>query len=605
MRTIRVADYVMQTLADRGVRHLFLVTGGGAMHLNDAIGRESRMEYVCNHHEQASAMAAEGYARVSGQIGVVNVTAGPGGVNALNGVFGAFTDSIPMLVLSGQVKRETCLHTHGLGGKLRQLGDQEVDIVAMVRNITKYAVMVTEPESIRYHLERALHLATTGRPGPCWLDIPVDVQGAQIDPASLRGYDPSEDKRDSDEDRLPVICREVIEKISAAKRPVILAGTGVRLAGAVDIFQRVIEKLGVPVTTAWTHDIVASSNPLFCGRPGSIGDRPGNFTVQNSDLVLIIGSRLNIRQVSYNWGNFARHAEKIQVDVDRAELEKPMVKIDFPVCSDARLFLGEMERQLGHYKPTPAHRDWLHWCRERRQRYPVFRPEAQMSAGREINPYHFAHVLSRELAPDDVVACGDATATIVTFQCADIQLGQRLFSNSGAASMGHDLPAAIGAAVARGGQRVICLAGDGSLQMNIQELQTVAHHRWPLKLFVLNNGGYLSIRQTQASFFGLQVGATPESGVSFPDSVLLARAYGLNACRLEGPDFMETLREVLASPGPEVCEVMLDRAQGFEPKLTSRRLPDGRMVSSPLEDMAPFLSREELQENMVVPLLPE
>lgn len=605
MSTIRVADYVIQTLADRGVGHIFMVTGGGAMHLNDAIGREPRVQYICNHHEQASAMAAEGYARVTGGIGVVNVTSGPGAVNALNGVFGAFTDSVPMLVLSGQVKRETCLLTHGLTGKLRQLGDQEIDIVAMVRHMTKYSVMVTEPESIRYHLERALYLAAAGRPGPCWLDIPVDVQGATIDPARLRSYDPAEDARASDEARLPEICRSIIAKISAAKRPVILAGSGVRIAGAVDIFQRVVGKLGIPVTTAWTHDLIASSSPIFCGRPGSIGDRPGNFTVQNSDLVLVLGSRLNVRQVSYNWASFARHAEKIQVDADRAELEKPMVKIDFPVCSDARVFLEEMDRQLAGHVPGPAHGEWLTWCRQRRERYPVFQPEKQISRGPEINPYHFAHVLSRELAADDVVACGDATATIVTFQCADIQTGQRMFSNSGAASMGHDLPAAIGAAVARGGKRVICLAGDGSLQMNIQELQTVAHHRWPIKLFVLNNGGYLSIRQTQSNFFGLEVGATPESGVSFPDPLKLALAYGLNASRIEGPDFVEQLRRVLASPEPEVCEVMLDRTQTFEPKLTSRRLPDGRMVSSPLEDMAPFLSREELRENMIVPLAEE
>lgn len=602
---IRVADYIFQTLADRGIRHVFMVTGGGAMHLNDAIGRESRLHYVCNHHEQASAMAAEGYARVTGGLGVACVTAGPGAVNALNGVFGAFTDSIPLLVLSGQVKRETSLRTHGLSGRLRQFGDQEVDIVEMVRGITKSAVWVSEPESIRYHLERALHLAVTGRPGPCWLDIPVDVQGARISPDALRGYDPTEDAQDTDEPRLVELCADILDRLAAARRPVILAGSGVRLAGATEIFQKVTTQLAVPVTTAWTHDTLASSNPLFCGRPGSIGDRPGNFTVQNSDLLLVLGSRLNIRQVSYNWSTFAREAYKIQVDVDRAELEKPMVRVDLPVCADVRRFLEEMDRQLSGRRPSEAHRAWLKWCQVRRKRYPVFDPARQIATGPEINPYHFAHVLFQELADDDVIACGDATATIVTFQCADIRLGQRLFSNSGAASMGYDLPAAIGAAVARDGRRVICLAGDGSLQMNIQELQTLAHHRWPVKVFVLNNGGYLSIRQTQSAFFGQQVGATPESGVSFPDPVKIATAYGLKASRLEGPEFTDALRRVLASPDPEVCEVILDRTQTFEPKLTSRQLSDGRMVSSPLEDMAPFLSREELRGNMLVPLMEE
>jgi acetolactate synthase-1/2/3 large subunit len=573
------------------------------MHLNDAIGRERRIEYICNHHEQACAMAAEGYARVTGGIGVVNVTTGPGGMNALNGVFGAFTDSIPILVISGQVKRETCLRTHGLMGKLRQLGDQEVDIVSMVQNITKYAAMVTEPESIRYHLERALYLASHGRPGPCWLDIPVDVQAAHIDPATLQGYDPDDDATDNDEAKLQGICGTIIKKLAEAKRPVIMAGSGVRVSKAVDVFQRVTQKLGIPVTTAWAHDIIASSNPLFCGRPGSIGDRYGNFTVQNSDLLLVIGSRLNIRQVSYNWNFFARDAFKIQVDVDRAELEKPLVKPDMPVCADAYKFLMEMEAQLGEWRPSSAHRQWLTWCQARKCRYPVFNPAVQISVGPEINPYHFAHVLFKELAADDVIACGDATATIVTFQCANIKMGQRLLSNSGAASMGYDLPCAIGAAVARPGKRVICLAGDGSLQMNIQELQTVAHHRWPIKIFVLNNGGYLSIRQTQTNFFGLQVGATAESGVSFPDHLKLARAYGINATRLEGPNFVDGLRRVLESDEPEICEVMLDRSQVFEPKLTSRRLSDGRMASSPLEDMAPFLSRDELRENMLVRLV--
>ena len=602
---IRVADYIFRSLVERGVKQVFLVTGGGAMHLNDAIGRCEGLQYVCCHHEQACAIAAESYARVTGQMGVLNVTTGPGGINALNGVFGAFTDSIPMLVISGQVKRETLLATHGLNGKLRQLGDQEADIVGMVKGITKYAVTVRDPQTIRYHLERAMHLAMAGRPGPCWLDIPVDVQAMKIDPESMPGYDPTEDVLESDTARLPEICREIVSKIAAAKRPVIMAGSGVRIAGAIKVFQRVIQKAGIPVTTAWTHDTIATDDPHFCGRPGSIGDRAGNFTVQNSDLLLVIGSRLNIRQVSYNWDFFARHAFKIQVDVDRAELEKPMVKIDLPVCADARIFLEELERQMRDYLPNPEHVKWLKWCRERKARYPVFQPEKQMSKGAEINPYHFAHVLFQELASDDVIVCGNATATIVTFQSAHIQLGQRLISNSGAASMGHDLPAAIGAAVARGGKRVICLAGDGSLQMNIQELQTVAQHRWPIKLFVLDNGGYLSIRQTQSNFFGLEMGATAGSGISFPDHVKLAHAYGLNATRLVGPDFVGELRRILSSPEPEVCEVVLDRAQAFEPKLSSRRLPDGRMVSSPLEDMAPFLSREELRENMLMPLLEE
>ncbi len=600
----RLSDYIMRTLADRGARHLFLVTGGGAMHLNDAIGKEERLRYICNHHEQAAAMAAEGYARVSGRVGLVNVTAGPGAINALNGVFGAFTDSVPMLVLSGQVKRETMLATHGLSGRLRQLGDQEVDIVGMVRGITKMAVTVTEPETIRYHLERALHLASHGRPGPCWIDLPVDVQGSLIEPETLLGYNPVEDLLSTDDKQLGQLCEQVAERLATAERPVLMVGTGVRIAKAEEILQSLAARLGIPVVTAWTHDTIPSSHRCFCGRPGSIGDRPGNFAVQNSDLLIVIGSRLNVRQVSYNWSSFARHAFKVQVDIDQAELEKPMVRPDLPICADAGAFLKALDAGTAEM-PGDRYSKWLAWCQERRQRYPVFDPVRQASKRGAINPYHFATQLWDELSEGDLVVCGDATATIATFQCAQIKAGQRLISNSGCASMGHDLPAAIGAAVAADGKRVICLAGDGSLQMNIQELQTVVHHQLPIKLFVLNNGGYLSIRQTQTNFFGRQVGATPESGVSFPDAVAVARAYGLPAERMEEVAFRAQLRGILEREGPVVCEVMLDRTQSFEPKLTSRKLADGRLVSSPLEDMAPFLSREELAENMLVPLVEE
>ena len=326
----KLSDYIVQSLADWGVRDIFMMTGGGAMHLNDSIGGEPRIHYICNHHEQAAAMAAEGYARITGLTGVINVTTGPGGINALNGVFGAWTDSIPMLILSGQVKRQTCMATAGAQG-LRQLGDQEVDIIAMAKGITKYSVLVDDPTSIRYHLERAWHLASTGRPGPCWLDIPIDVQSAMIDPATLRGYDPAEDEIASDDALLQKQCGEVITRIREAKHPVLLAGTGVRLAGALEEFEQTIRKLRIPVATAWTHDLIDGEDELYCGRPGTIGDRAGNFAVQNADLVLVLGSRLNLRQVSYNWSSFARDAFKIQVDVDPAELDKPLVKPDLAI----------------------------------------------------------------------------------------------------------------------------------------------------------------------------------------------------------------------------------------------------------------------------------
>jgi len=420
-----------------------------------------------------------------------------------------------------------------------------------------------------------------------------------IDEDNLTAYDPADDDLPVDAERLAAECRQVIERIRSSARPVIMAGTGVRAAGAIEEFDRVIHLLGVPVTTAWTHDIIATGDELFCGRPGTIGERSGNFTVQNADTLLVLGSRLNIRQVSYNWKAFARHAFKIQVDVDAAELDKPTVRPDLPIHCDLKVFLSEMTRQLSvsSYTPAPEHGEWLSWCKGLSARYPVVQPK-QREAGPRVNPYHFAEQLSASLADDDVLVCGDATACIVTFQTTRLRKGQRMFSNSGSASMGHDLPAAIGAAIARNGKRVICLAGDGSVQFNIQELQTIKHHQLPIKIFVLNNEGYLSIRTTQSTFFKNMVGEGPASGVSFPDFVRVASAYGIPSTRMEHSGDFARIRQALDAPGPTVCEVMLDPAQEFEPRLKSRQLPDGTMVSPALEDMHPFLDRAELQANL-------
>lgn len=598
----RVSEFIAQNLVRLGIKHVFMLTGGGAMFLNDAFGHCDGLSVICCHHEQACAMAAEGYARVTESLGVVCVTTGPGGINALNGVFGAWTDSIPMLIISGQVKRETCLGTYP-SSNLRQLGDQEANIISIVNGITKYAFLVDDPQTIRYHLEKAILLAISGRPGPCWLDIPVDVQSSIIDDDNLPGYDPTDDVPKWDIDLLSEQCRIVIQRIQTAKRPVIVAGSGIRHAHALEAFEEVIRLLAIPVTTAWTHDLIASDDPLFCGRPGTIGDRAGNFTVQNADLLVVIGSRLNIRQVSYNWKSFARCAYKIQVDVDNAELSKPTIMPDMPIHSDARFFLEVMKRQLKEIDYHPdRHISWLAWCKERRARYPVVLPN-HLSMNGQINPYHFIDALFHQLAHDDIVVAGNASACVITYQVAKIKKGQRLFSNSGSASMGYDLPAAIGASVAAGGKRVICLAGDGSIQLNIQELQTIIHHQLPIKIFVLNNGGYLSIRQTQSNFFGRMVGESPESGVSFPDMVKVGDAYGLSSFRISNIDFINQIDQVLNIPGPVLCEVMLDPKQFFEPRITSKQLPDGRIISVPLEDMYPFLSKDELLENLLVPPL--
>ncbi len=610
---MRVSDYIATRLADLGVKHVFIVTGGGAMFLNDAIGREHRFTIVPTHHEQAAAIAAEAYGRFCGEPALLNVTTGPGGINAINGVFGAYTDSVPMVVVSGQVKRETMVSSYDL--PLRQLGDQEVDIVAMVDRVTKYATVLRDPKDVRKVVDRAFYLATRGRPGPVWVDVPIDVQAAPIDPDTLEAFDPATDPfvladqsgRIATQD-LGALADRVFDALRAAKRPVVFGGGGIRASGQYDAFLRVIEKLGVPTVTGWNaHDLLPNHHPLYAGKPGSVGDRPGNFTVQNSDFLLVLGSRLNIRQISYNWQSFARNAYKVMVDIDPAELAKPTLSIDLPICADLTDFFSVLEARLDGYETPSAHRDYLTWTRQRVETYPVLLPEYEQQDS-PINPYCFVDRLFAELAENETVVSGDGTACVVTFQGAILKSGQRLYTNSGCASMGYDLPAAIGAYFAGGADangRLICLAGDGSLMMNIQELATVAGRKLPIKLFIVNNDGYHSIRQSQQNHFPDNVvGCGPESGLHFPNFLDVARGFGIDGARCDSlADLPAVIRTALDSDGPYVCEVFIDKAQQFAPKLSSRKLEDGRMVSAPLEDLAPFLPREELKENMKIPLM--
>jgi acetolactate synthase-1/2/3 large subunit len=502
-----------------------------------------------------------------------------------------------MLVISGQVKYETTLRSTGLA--LRQYGDQEIDIIQLAKPITKYAVMVTDPKTIKYHLEKALYLSMSGRPGPCWLDIPIDVQSADIDENNLIGYEPNSETELSNQTDLNIAIPAILQKLQLAKRPVVFAGGGVRISGMHDEFLELVDRLGIPVVTGWNaHDVITNDHHLYIGRPGTVGDRAGNFAVQNSDLLLILGSRLNIRQVSYNWKSFARYAYKIWVDVDELELQKPNVKPDYPVISNLKDFIPSL---LGYkYKgPTKNHKEWLSWNKERQLKYPVLLEEYKENT--KVNPYYFMNELFSKLPENQVIVTANGSACVTSFQAAKIKFGQRLWTNSGCASMGYELPAAIGACKANDNKAVICLAGDGSIMMNLQELQTIVTNNLPVKIYLLNNSGYVSIFQTQRNFFnGEEVGAGPKSGVEFPSFEKISMAFNIPYINCaKHSEINECIQKMQAINGPCICEVVVDEFIPFAPKLTSKQMPDGKISSPPLEDLYPYLSKEEMESNML------
>lgn len=655
---IKVSNYIAGKLVEEGIRHVFTVTGGGAMHLNDGLGHQEGLECIYNHHEQACAMAADSYARIHNRIAAVCVTTGPGGTNAITGVVGAWLDSIPMLVLSGQVRYDTTARWSGVG--IRAMGDQEFDICQAVSSMTKYCEMVTDPKRIRFCLEKALYLAQSGRPGPCWLDIPLDVQGAFVEEEELGGFDPEdyeaggsgwgdgpgragkpshpakvrEDDAGFGEKRqvLPgepeaALIEKVLDKIREAKRPVFYVGNGIRIAGAYEVFLEAVELLGIPVVTGWNiQDAIWDEHPLYAGRPGNMGDRPGNFAVQNSDLVFSVGSRLSIRQVGYNYKTWARKAYVIMNDVDQEELKKPSVHVDLPIHADGKVFLEKLVEQLREGQqegrlPKPLFgggeglkgKSWIETCQMWREKYPVILPR-HLSQGddKEANVYALVRELSSRLKEGQITVSGNGSACVAGGHSYIIKKGQRFISNSAIAAMGYDLPAAIGAYLADHSQDIILLTGDGSIQMNLQELQTIIHHQMAIKIFVINNNGYHSIRQSQKNFFeGALVGVGTDSGfkgpdLSFPSMEKLAGAYGYPYfCARHNSQLAQAIEGALAVPGPAICEVMVSTDQNFEPKSSARKMPDGTLTSPPLEDLAPFLPEEEMDANMIIPRIKE
>lgn len=639
----KVAQIIADFMVAKGVSHIFTVTGGGAMHLNDAFGHHPELNCIYNHHEQACSIAAEGYARFSGKIACVCVTSGPGGTNAITGVLGGWQDSVPMFVVSGQVKRITT--TEYMDVPLRQLGDQEFQITDSVANMTKYAVMLTNVEDVLYHLEKAWFLANHGRKGPVWLDVPLDIQAAEVEEDTLRHFDEREyykyiemfgenasfgTGKDMKEPVADVAAdfwkgtaqaknatlqqvlsadspewkdeyaEQVMQALKKAKRPVILAGTGIRLADAREELLEFIDALKIPVVTAWNaHDLLWEGHPYDCGRPGTVGTRGGNFVIQSADLVIILACRMNIRMISYQWEHFAKDAVKVWVEIDKNELCKPTIKPEIPVHADVKEFLVNINNLIKkeNFTCESMQADWLSWCKDVQKHYPAVKKEFYESD--MLNPYVFIKELTRRLHEDTAVVCGNGSACVITFQAAEIKKGQRYFTNSGCAAMGYGFPAAIGVAVQGGMKNTVCIDGDGSFQMNMQELQTVVQNELPIKIIILNNNGYHSIRQTQTNLFkGRQlVGVSQSNGISFPDLEKLSYAYGLPYVRIASiDDCGSKLEDALTANGPIVIEAVVDEKQNFEPKLSSKVLPDGTMVSPPIDDMYPFLEREEYEQ---------
>lgn len=594
---MKLSDYVIDFIVKQGVKHMFMLPGGGAMHLNDSLGkRRDELEFVCMLHEQAVSIAAEAYVKVTNELGTAMVTSGPAGTNSVTGVAGAWLDSMPVLFLSGQVKRPDLKTDTGL----RQLGSQEVDIVSIVQSITKYAVTIIEPESIRYHLEKALYLAKSGRPGPVWLDFPLDVQASQIDVDSLVGFTP-EARMVENGAYVNEKAGELVGMLQAAERPVIVSGNGIRVAGAVDEFRRLVNKLGVPVLTTWlAMDLLPDDHMLFAGRPGAIAPRGANFTLQNSDLMIVIGSRLDMSFTGYAHDKLARGAKKVIIDIDEAEIKKMKTPIHLPVVADARDFINALSIQLKSVS-LPDYAPWVHRTLEWKQKYPIVQAEHRELKER-VSVYHFSEVMSAELDEDELMVSGSSGTAVELFLLVfAVKSGQRIFHTRGLGAMGFGLPAAIGACLAAERRRTICVDGEGGFQMNIQELATIARLQLPIKFFVMNNDGYASIRSSQQTHFKQLVAADETSGLHLPDLQRIAQAYDIPAVRISNNrDLSSQIRAVLDREGPVVCEVMTPAEEVRGPRLSSMQKPDGKIVSKPLEDLWPFLDRDEFYKNMIV-----
>lgn len=592
---IKVSDFVINFLVDKGIHDIFLVSGGGIMHLLDSVGQNKEMNYYANYHEQACAISAEGYARITNGVGACLVTVGPGGGNALSGMLGAWYDSIPTIIICGQVRRNLIADY----AKVRQIGPQEGNNLAMAKPVTKYAAAVLDPEMIRYELELAFYHATSGRPGPVWLDIPLDVQDSLVDESQLRSFTPDDAETAKNRTRLKNDVRDVIDLLKAARRPILLCGNGIHLSKSEKLLAKLIEKIQVPIVLPDTaKDLMPEDHPLYMGIFGTAGQRRANFAVQNSDCVLSLAAGLCLKKVGFNYKGFAPKAKKIVVDIDAGQLHDQVLKPDLAIEADIHIFLEELLDQLSAATIEPDHR-WLETCAKWKQRYPLIMDDYYLDKA-HVNSYVFIDKLSDALSSSDILVAGNGLDTVSYIQVFKVKEGQRTLTSGNWGAMGWDLPLAIGMCIGNGKNRTICVTGDGSLQWNVQELLTIRHYDLPIKIFVFNNRGYSSIRATQKTFFkGRYVGSDQTSGVSNPDFEKLASAYGLEYARIAHNDEIEEgIKQALSMNGATLCEVNISPEQGITPKASAFIREDGTIESRPLEDMAPFLPREEVWENM-------
>lgn len=581
---MKVSDYVWDYVSALGVRHVFMFPGGGAMHLVDSLGRNDKLEYITLLHEQACAIAAETYSRIDYNLGVALVTTGPGGTNAITGVAAAWLESTPMLIISGQAKVEDLKDKYGV----RQRGNQEIGIVDIVKSITKYAVTVKNPEEIKYHLDRAVYEARSGRPGPVWLDIPLDVQGGNVDVRQLKGYE-AEIKEQTDD--MAGTIMQTVELLKRAKKPVIIAGQGIERGKGKEVFRKLVETLKIPVLFSWIAvELLEYDHVCNLGKPGMVAPRYSNFTMQDSDLIIAIGTRLDPAMIGYDSDDFAPYARKVIVDIDGKELNKFNFSVDIKIQMDATLFITKLLEQVKDIELNANTAEWLGQCNKWKEQYPVVLEEFRKDIG-AVNPYFFIDILSDELADDDVIIPGSSGAGIdVYWMCLKNKRNQRTLATGSLGSMGYGLPAALGAAVATG-RRTICVEGDGSLQLNIQELASIVGMGLPIKIFVNGNGGYLSIMNMQRTHFsGKFVGANSASHLYLPDIIAVAKAYGLTVYEIKKhEETAKTIRRVLGTEGAVLCYVHMRDDVPIQPKVVSRVKKDGKMESGKLRELWPFI----------------